>query len=353
MPSNLKAVFFLATGFLLAFLPFRASPQTPPKTEQKSKAVLPSSSLLQKSIPLVSGFTNYEWIDDTSFLSRKSMNPPLFVRQNLSPPLKMTLSKLSKVTRRETMSIFYSLSPDKKWILWGDQQGDDLVVIASRIDGAKVCTWKRKLPYRTYQFSRLLWLSDSQRWMILLQKPGHLRVYVATGDLKHPNKFRFSSFAFNAPVVEYWGPTFLLLAIDGKNRVLALGNRGRSPETVGKYAGTAPLLEFTIGTKKANVRVSRIARPKAEFIETIKYAPATQRLLWVCQVATETYEIRTSKRDGSDPHFLGRVVNSPEGKNFIPESVRWLPNGKQVSFACGEDEKAGYLFRLWKIDDKN
>lgn len=353
MLQNLKAIFFLGAGLLFALMPFRASPQTPPKTKLESRAVLPASSLLEKSIPLAIGFTNYEWLDETSFFSRKSLNPPLFVRQNLSPPLQTTLSKLSKVTRRETLSLSSYLSPNKKWILWGDQQGDDLVVVASRIDGSKVCTWKRKLPYRTYQFSRLLWLSDSQRWMILLQKPGHLRVYVATGDLKHPNKFRFSSFAFNAPVVEYWGPAFLLLAIDGENRVLALGNGGRSPETVGKYAGTAPLIEFSIGTRKANVRVSWIARPKAEYIETIKYAPATQRLLWVCQVATETYEIRTSKRDGTDPHLLGRVVNSREGKNFLPESVRWLPNGKQVSFVCGEDAKAGYLFRLWKIDDKN
>jgi len=319
--------------------------------QSKKRVSPPRSPLLQKSTFLAKVAPGYVWVDETSLIFRKSLNPPVFIRQTLSPLGQLTLSALGKATDRETQFLSFYLSPDKQWLLWGGQQADDLIVVASKVDGSKVLSWRRKLKHRLYEGSNLLWM-DNHQWVIILLKALSHRATVMEGNLSLPNKLQHVTFEVKTPIFWSLGPFLTLMGTSGKNQIVAFGNGGKFP-TAGRNANIVPGLKFTMSKKKVDVHLFDIARPNFQYIKDIQYAPGSHRLAWVCQINTDTWEIRTSQLDGTNVRILGQIATSLAGQQFIPESVRWLPNGRQLSFVCFDKGETGPLANLWKVDDKD
>jgi hypothetical protein len=87
--------------------------------------------------------------------------------------------RVNQLNGQKPGSVQWAVSPDGKWLLWGDCSTpyDEFFVVA--LDGSTVYTWRSHPPIQDYH---IFWRSDSRAWM-LLERSGQsstvvrLRVY--------------------------------------------------------------------------------------------------------------------------------------------------------------------------------
>ena len=271
----------------------------------------------------------YEWITEDvlfSFREQEPIREPHLISASTRRAAvlngldrKMTAVSRNRVYEAETR--LWELSPDKKWILW-TVRGDN-IVYAAKLDGRDYRKWNVAGEER--QISRIRW-QDNRNWFVeqknfKTNKP----VSILRGDveIQKPNSLQP---AINFEGYQDWNLSF-------------------PPRAYQTLLSSAALPANTqIMTKHTDN-----ARQRVALLIDCKRRPHYP--LWLERLLPQSWkrersriELWTCKPDGTEGKYAGYITEEwkplstipGSSELVVPQSLRWLPDGKRISFLYKE-----------------
>ncbi|HKA18175.1 MAG TPA: hypothetical protein VKN18_07650 [Blastocatellia bacterium] len=217
-----------------------------------------------------------------------------------------------------------TLSSDGEWFLWLRNKA---TWVAASLDGTTRREWEEEhsIP------SDCCWLQDSERWVQLVthyQRQRYTLVKAIVRSVVRQSRARTT-------VIKV--PDGLLLGVTHHNSILLYNSDYAKP------ASKVMFREFSLSPKRPTRRYS-IRLPESGTLSGAALSKAGDRLAWIMSVGDQTfpreYLFWVSDLDGKNIVELGRTSSITAGplsrstkqKGFYPGSVRWLPDGSEVSF---------------------
>ena len=222
-----------------------------------------------------------------------------------------------------------ALSPNGKWFLW--VSGGQTWIVAS-LDGAMQREWaeQNSIP------SSYCWLPDSERWVQLVSQYRRER-YTLRKAIVRTAVRRSASKATEIRVDDG-----LMLGVNYRGRIL-IHNRDQ------EQVSTETSLSEVSLVPGQPIRRRLIGLPEPGEIWEVALSKAGDRLAWIVSVGEQVfpreYVLWVSGLDGKKFEEVGRMrgqceqsaTNSSETAYYWPQSLRWLPDGDEISFIFKED----------------
>jgi hypothetical protein len=224
-----------------------------------------------------------------------------------------------------------SMSPDNRWLLWNSKPSPYFGNWVAATIGGKQQKWAQGVdPDSNVSFvgGHGLWMPDSKQWVELIQRYSnrtytiHLARVYEVGRPRPLRTIRITGLQDGLPV----GVTY-----DG---LVAMH--------VGTKHGNAPTAQLDlalvrIDSDSATARPVSIPIPVSYNVADVILSPKGDRLAWVARqgpVAESLHTLYTADADGSHFRSIGSAVGIRTPREFSwPRELRWLPDGKHVSFA--------------------
>ena len=222
-----------------------------------------------------------------------------------------------------------ALSPDGKWFLW--VSGGQTWIVAS-LDGAMQREWaeQNSIP------SSYCWLPDSERWVQLVSQYRR-ECYTLRKAIVRTAVRRSASKATEIQVADG-----LVIGVTDRGCILIYHSRREEVST------EASLSEVSLVPGQPTRR--RLIRlPEPGHIWGASLSKAGDRLAWIVSVGEQVfpreYVFWVSGLDGKKFEEVGRMkgqcelpaTNSSQTAYYWPQSLRWLPDGDEVSYIFKED----------------
>lgn len=243
--------------------------------------------------------------------------------------------------------MFFDIKTSNDWILWYTWDSSVMKVCATRINHPNSVYWN--VPYSSLFGGSLLTSPLNDRWTLLTETNGVL--FATTGSPKHPGNIRQIALGLPAECLgARSGNGAKLLANIGGNRILAMGISSYFLKD-GKCH--LPLFSFDRYKGKSSIRSESLRFELVGRLSEIEYSPASNRMailenLWDSErISADShssvvrYRLTTCHLDGSNVRVLGEVWSEQAQE---PRLLRWLPNGKRISFA--------YDNAIWTVADE-
>jgi len=223
-----------------------------------------------------------------------------------------------------------ALSPDGKWLLWLNSAiGQKGRWIGATLDGQSEEWEKGQDPTSEAPFldSQPLWLQNGKQWIELVSRYANHTYSVTQANLHGIHqasvvkRFRVNGLADGLPA----GVTN-----DGRLMIYHPAEpRVRSIEQ-------ACFSLVRLGGETATVQALTVPIPESTSANDVLLSPQGDRLAWVLDrgaTGSRLYQLFASKADGTDQRLVGAAPGVSVSNRFSwPRSIRWLPNGKRVSF---------------------
>jgi hypothetical protein len=247
-----------------------------------------------------------------------------------------------KITTRGLTNQRYrgTLSPDKTWVLEHSTDNSPRDIWAFSMNDFSPCLWlvPKQNNKTLIPCSKPLWLSDSKTWVFLAFDDN--QVYAVTGKLASSTKAKVIPLGEPSEATGGWGSQIQVIGashlIANPKDDLIVGvreSRVYSKIELWRY-------EFRLSQGQRSRRELKIPLPKEEDVDTVTYAPQSQRLALLTTSVKDGRQksLYTMRLDGSQRVCLGTVTLRSR-----LEKLEWLPSGKKLSFQ--------YDNALWVVPD--
>ncbi len=295
----------------------------------------------------------YWWISDSKILTLlPSSDPKLFVlgcidiKTGQKTSLDAFNKKFSKMLVGQEMhvstvgdprvEIVYNppncdLSSDRKWLLWLSR---DMTWIAATLDGKQQKKWHKQ----GILSSHGIWLRDSTRWVELVsyyqKKKYTIEKAVVRGIDSDEEKIFENLKVDDGLIVGVTSSNHILIRYGVKENAL----------------NEAAMVSLDLGSSIATKRQFSAQLLRASHISDVAISDAGDRLAWILELGNrrrfpKDYSFCISGVKGEEMREFGRIRGKSEpsgisrnGKVYYwPQSIRWTPDGKRVSFVFKEE----------------
>jgi hypothetical protein len=283
--------------------------------------------------------SEYYWVSDTVLFTGSETwrlaNPFLYdIRSRQRTPLPQLSQDLRRDSDLGTRS--WTLSPDRKWLLWTMELYDD--VRAARLDGSGYQVVAMPPPGNTV--GKIGWEEDSRHWRAEgFDYDSGKVTNCFGGDVEAPGHRRSFALTMGGSFFDKHTPEF-----DAKGRLVTAEGVQKAPITSQKRASIGLVLNG--GTSVIEVAPNHRGDRVAWVLRSTQEPPFTRWLRHVfprgVRPAADTAEIWTGRLDGSERHEVGRLVFADSGdQENVPDDLQWLPSEKSLSFR--------YKDALWTV----
>jgi hypothetical protein len=194
------------------------------------------------------------------------------------------------------------------------------------------------------------WMPDSRTWIWLVEEENGMNAGVYESDRTR----RHVNFRINNPEPRLWvnSPTLIL----GITREGSIVSTTWSSETV----STLHTLTFPVDHSFRRAEITAISLPFAAFISGVKLSPAANQIAWILShdvsppwpvrrlnrllgrktKSINVFEIWVCNLDGSKWRKVGLSESGVDSAGLTtnyPCCLRWLPDGKQISFIMNDE----------------
>jgi hypothetical protein len=290
----------------------------------------------------------YGWLTPTTLLLARSDETyprhKLF-RHDLSKGEETPLLTLTKLYNQADGGSFPQISPDGKWVLWWDGKVHNVTIYGARLDG----TGHFQIPKAKAEWDNmyLFWLADSRRFVELVMPRGHKFTHASIRGVDKPEV------AETVPIPES-SPLQAACCMAGADIAVAAGDRliafHWGLDGIGGVGPKTTIGEVGLGPKASPDRTSTVAPPPGSTFRCGgAISPHSDRIAWLVgkpkKGGGNVVSIWVSRLDGSGWREMGsQEVIDPEGKGggfptkhmVAPYRLRWLPDGKTLSFLYGD-----------------
>jgi hypothetical protein len=324
------------------------------------------------TLPWPANFAQYEWVSDHGFVMLNSYlsHPPL-TQVDTRTGAKVVLEGLVRRCGKKAVFPNFAVSPDGTRALWGGMDSKQGGVTSASLDGSSIT---RSGPIGGNFWladSRPIWMRDGKRWAQLVVDERSL--YAVVESLDQPGAKR------TIPIGEPKGITRTANRV--RTRLVGCTQTGRVVATlVGYDQSPSPqrkidVIDFSVDGGPARVHEYTVTLPQSanapdenynslSRYEEVQLSPRGDRLAWMVRVREDEQSLRqwlaqwlpslrkaprklaelwTSKLDGSDMKIVG-YLEMARYANHDPHTLRWLPNGRSMSFI--------YEGALWTVPAK-
>ena len=339
-----KAPILLASPPVLSVAPTLTAPATP--------AYPPEKSLFQHAVKILDldcywdwggGYEGYGWLSNHEFLYQDYAEGGTTRVQHCRLFRYNTQTRKCRLLKRLTRRVdcFYhsqmEISPDGKWMLWHGRTDRPETIDAATIDGRRHLQW----PCGYYTRDILNWTADSRHW---------IDFRLADTDTKY--QFKALIHDVNAPRKETALPIVSGSLSDNYGARIQKNIVTISAPEFEKVTAELRVTEAQIGSRIAPLRQyairlpASIARlPNAGIINRLLSPSADQIALLLCydvpaqsdKAAQRVLGLWVCRKDGSEMRNLGDWRRDSNPNRFPDlEGLRWLPDGRRLSFVCRE-----------------
>jgi hypothetical protein len=261
------------------------------------------------------------------------------IRARRETPLPMLTARLR--VHRIGVANRGAVSPDGKWILWAPQYGPDDAIVVSEVEGSGLHTFKVHP-----QFG----LSDHVVWTDQSQTFARFTYSVPRGTIRTVQLFDLQTNRI-MPLIRLSQARQLDITPEYLHGVTSM--IGWSWQTVrdevdtrtfivhmGSVPGTEPIRKVPLPVPDKNVIRWSTVSPDGSRIALVierKGVSLQDRMRQLVGISPEPpTRLMVAKADGSEMRFVGVVPESrpstSSDPNFEPYDLRWLPDGKHVSY---------------------
>ncbi len=220
------------------------------------------------------------------------------------------------------------LSPDKIWLLEHSNDSPRDVWAFSINDFSPHLWLVPKLNNKTLiPCSKSLWLSDSKTWVFLAFD--NKQIYAVTGKLASSTKAKVIPLGEPSEATGGWGSQIHVigashLVANPKDDLIVGVRESRVYSKIDLWR-----YEFRLSQGQRSRRECKVPFPKEEEVETVAYAPQSQRLALLTTSSKDQSQksLHTMRLDGSQRVCLGTITS-----RYPLQNLEWLPSGKKLSF---------------------
>ncbi len=288
----------------------------------------------------------YGWLSNDSFLlarvDRDNPRGVLFKRE-LASGRETALPALTKLYNQADGGCILQISPDGRWVFWWTGKIHEVAIHVSRLDGSgHLQVAKAKADTDNLD---VFWLSDSRRFVELAMPRLGKFTRALVRHVEKPDVVEELPIAESNPLQDACAVAGREVALAGGDRLIALpcSLHGYGPIDANDAIGDSGLL---IGKGAGDQRSPIVPPPKSNAFCGAALGPRCDRIAWLVASASDENETRvglwTTRLDGRQWTPVGFEATGKPDTGFgehletfmaeAPGSVRWLPDGKSLSF---------------------